>query len=488
MAKIKFGAIILSLFLNLNFGLYCSGQNAEMGKALQSFVEKSRVKNSQVFVSVKQLEEGSDEVVFNAQKNFVPASTLKLFYTLAAYDQLGSDFIFETKLFYSGQLLPDGSLEGDIVIEASGDPCFAADRLNKEGLSGTLDLFYEQIVSKGITCIDGDLVMILPFEAYPVSGTWPWEDLGNYYASGAWGFNFNENTYKIVFDSPKSTNEACPVREISPILKYLKLNNMVRSGTPDSGDQAFILGDPYGFYRTIIGSIPSKKGNFSIKGSIPNPPLNFLDLLARKLESGGVNVSNVQIQNKYSQKLQAISVHKSPSLESIVKACNDYSINLYAEALGKSLLKRNGLRLNGNYPSEEIWEFIFKEYGVNADKVKILDACGLSPANLISADVMTSFLTVMGKRIGVQKLIEILPEAGRDGNARFFLRGKSSQDHIWLKSGSVKNVLNYTGVFQNIHSSKYYAFAIASNNNIVPAVQIKTEIERFLDQLIQLSE
>lgn len=57
-----------------------------------------------------------------ADKLYMPASTTKLYTTAAALDALGPDYRFHTPIYRTGELATDGTLEGDLVLVASGDP------------------------------------------------------------------------------------------------------------------------------------------------------------------------------------------------------------------------------------------------------------------------------------------------------------------------------------------------------------------------------
>ena len=49
--------------------------------------------------------------------------------------------------------------------------------------------FTNAILDKGINCIDGNIIVDESiFDSYPIAPSWQWNDLGNYYATGAWGY------------------------------------------------------------------------------------------------------------------------------------------------------------------------------------------------------------------------------------------------------------------------------------------------------------
>src|SRR5262249_36924332 len=58
----------------------------------------------------------------NSDKFFMAASTTKLITTGSALNLFGPDYKFHTRVYRNGELTSDGSLNGDLILVASGDP------------------------------------------------------------------------------------------------------------------------------------------------------------------------------------------------------------------------------------------------------------------------------------------------------------------------------------------------------------------------------
>ena len=59
----------------------------------------------------------------NADRMFMPASNQKILTSAVALLTLGPDFIFETKLYFTGDII-DSVLNGDLIVQGNGDPTF----------------------------------------------------------------------------------------------------------------------------------------------------------------------------------------------------------------------------------------------------------------------------------------------------------------------------------------------------------------------------
>lgn len=78
-----------------------------------------------------------------------PASTMKLIPTFIAIDSLGTNFVWETSVTHTGLLIGD-RLEGDLIINGSGDP-----KLTHEKIA---NLMYK-VQQLGIHHIEGDIIV-----------------------------------------------------------------------------------------------------------------------------------------------------------------------------------------------------------------------------------------------------------------------------------------------------------------------------------------
>nr|WP_299039978.1 D-alanyl-D-alanine carboxypeptidase [uncultured Psychrobacter sp.] len=78
-----------------------------------------------------------------------PASTMKLIPSFVALDTLGADFVWFTRVYYTGLILGD-RLQGNLIIQGSGDPKMTHARLEQ--------LLY-QVQKTGIRHIDGDIIV-----------------------------------------------------------------------------------------------------------------------------------------------------------------------------------------------------------------------------------------------------------------------------------------------------------------------------------------
>ncbi|HYY42054.1 MAG TPA: D-alanyl-D-alanine carboxypeptidase, partial [Pyrinomonadaceae bacterium] len=78
------------------------------------------------------LDTGRVLYALNADKLFTPGSTTKLLTEGTALQLFGADYRFHTRLYRTGAIKSDGTLDGDLVLVAGGDPNLSA-RLRPDG-------------------------------------------------------------------------------------------------------------------------------------------------------------------------------------------------------------------------------------------------------------------------------------------------------------------------------------------------------------------
>jgi len=461
----------------LFFSFLLTAQNNP--SALKKFEETPALQHAHYGISIRNLETGEEIESVHSTQSFAPASNLKLLYTLTAIEKKGKkNFTYETRLMYSGKIVRS-MLFGDLVFQASGDPSFASIRMNDK-LQKEIAQIISRIKNRGIRKISGKLVMELNGWRYPAPGSWPIEDIGNYYGTGAWGFNFNDNRLDIYLQ--RSTQVGAPTKVLftKPEIKDITYISKVTTANPDTDDEAYIYAAPFTKTRYILGTIPAGEKAFRVKGGMPNPPKAFLQILQKELAKNGIIVEDIQV--RYTQKTYQHMLWKytSKPLIDLVKYTNDYSINHFSEALAWLLI--NGDKpANGYLDKEKINDF-FTEYGF--EEADIEDGCGLAPDNLVQPAQMTSFLKLMSEKLGKETVLDILPHGGEDGYGKYFLQNSEWQKNVWVKSGSVSKVRNYTGIFK-AKSGKFYSFSIMTNYFIGKHSDVRKAIEKLLINYIE---
>ena len=437
--------------------------------AIQNFLNNGNLDNASVSISIMDVNSGKMLASHQSELSLAPASSLKVVTTATALSILGSDYTFKTALEYDGQIDRAGNLNGNLYIKGYGDPTLGSDQMEEaENLETVMKKFRLALQQKGIRKINGAIIGDASWFPSAVNcDTWQWNDLGNYYAAGVWGLNIHENLYYLRFRQNSSLGKIPAIAVVEPYVDGLEFYNEVTSAARGTGDNAYIYGAPYQFTRYVRGTIPVGNQLFSIKGSMPNPPLFAAQLLQEKLEEVGIPsakaaTTSLELSTKGQTSRTTLYTFESPKLRQIVKRANMKSVNLYCESMLKSISKAkdgDGSFDHGVETLKAYWE----DRGLKMSGVYLEDGSGLSARNAVTTQFMVQLLRKKTKDKDFEVYFDSFPVAGRSGSMKNVLKGSRAEGKLRAKSGTIKRVRSYTGYAQT-SSGELRAFSIIVNN------------------------
>ncbi len=446
---------------------------------VNTFVNNKLHRNANISLLVKDLKTNDVIHSYRPGNATIPASTMKLVTTATALELLGAGYQFKTTLETDGELTPDSVLNGNLYIFGSGDPTLGSAKL---GNPGFLSEWVSAVRNAGINRINGDI--IADASAYDTEGVnpkWMWEDMGNYFAAGAYGISYKDNTFEMELKSG-ATGTTPEIVKISPAIPELTFINHLKS-TSIEFDSAYFYGAPNQNQRIIYGEIPANRPDFRIKGDIPRAGLVLARDLAWKLKSSGIAVAGKATDEASEGKRTVIYTHKSPALSEIIKEINVNSNNHYAEHLFRHLALKNGSQASTPAAIGLIRSF-WKSKGLPVNELFQYDGSGLSPVNAVSANFLVSLLSCMDKSDNSAVFKKSLPEAGKSGTLKNFLKNTPLEGKVTAKSGTLGRVKSYAGY---LHAKgKKIVFSIIVNNPDANSLSVTTKMME--DFLISVAE
>lgn len=475
-----------SLLLPLLFTVLSLFAQPDYQQLVRDMVRDPALAGAHLSVSIVDVTDGRQLGAHQASISAIPASVQKLVTTAAALDLLGPDHRFTTRLLITGPV-EAGILRGNVIILGGGDPSLGSPYLKDvPGLTATLDRWRQRLRKAGISRIEG---RVIGDGSYYGSGNtpapWPWSDIGNYYGAGVYGLNFHENFYFLDLVQRGRVGATPAIRQTRPAVPALRLNNELRSGPADSGDQAYIYGAPYGYDNYVRGTIPIGSGRFTIKGAIPDPPLFAAQALQQHLKAGGILVSlpaesHRSVGTGRYANGTVIDRYDSPPLVNLIDRTNLRSNNLYAETLLLEMNKSRGAA-DHELPSTDLLLDWITSSGLSTTGVQLEDGSGLGTRNFFSAQFMTDFLRHQADN---SRWRQSIPLAGRTGSMRGFLKNTAATGRLWAKSGSLGAVRCYAG-YVDRPDGQQLAFAIMVNNFTLESKELR---QRLLTVMLRLAE
>ena len=379
--------------------------------------------------------------ILNPDKVFIPASTMKLISSASAFEVLGADYRFKTRICYSGKIGKNGTLKGDLIVVGGADPALGSEYF-EEHYFNFLKNWAKAIKEAGITRVDGNLVFDASiYDTERVPDSWVWGDIGNYYGVGPHAFTVYDNLFRVTFSSPKKAGKPTKVISTYPKIEGMTIENEVLSDDI-SYDNAYVFGGPLDKNRVIRGSIPRNKDAFTIKAAIHQPEEILAQEFWKAMTDEGVFVSRDVLFKKVNKRnIKPVFIQESPTLEEIAEELNHESVNLFAEHFLKQIaVEKNelGNRNDAIDIVEELWE----AKGVSVENMLYMeDGSGLSHFNAVAPSFFTSFLQQMNNN---KAFVNSLPNAG-EGTLKRFSTEKLPGKTLQAKSGSMTRVRCYAG-------------------------------------------
>ena len=117
-------------------------------KALKRLLQQHRLDPQDVGYHLFRLTDGRVVDAYDADTPRIPASTTKLMTALAAFEILGADYRFETRLLVSGKV-HEATLHGDLYLVGGGDPTLSTNSLQD---------FVDALKAAGVTRVQGRFI------------------------------------------------------------------------------------------------------------------------------------------------------------------------------------------------------------------------------------------------------------------------------------------------------------------------------------------
>ena len=448
-----------------------SGQTLtqKLQKAFIAFENDIQIKNASTSLYV--IDAQSGQVVFekNSRVGLAPASTQKIITSVSAYELLGKDFLYKTEFGINDKT------NSQLYILPAGDPTLGSWRWRFTSIDSLLNNMVDALSKKGIQQIRNIMIDNSGWDAENIPDGWIWQDIGNYYGAGAQKFNYRENQQDIFLQSGKSIGDSVRIvfmvpEEAMPLKE--KFVSKLTSAARGSGDNAYVYFPNDGSGNFVIrGTIPVNENSFSISASITEPENLFFNSLKTRLrKEKQIDVSNYKLEiiNRKTDQQPSISViytHISPVLDSIIYWFNKKSVNLYGEALIKTigyLKKGNGSTDSGVSVVQDFW----KEKNLDPDELKIVDGSGLSPLNRVSTHAQVEILKYARSKEWFPGFYNSLPE----------------YNGMMMKSGTIRGAKGFTG-YHKAKNGKEYIFSFLVNNYNGSPSALVNKMYRVLDNL-----
>lgn len=407
-----------------------------------------------VGIYIKDIRSGKVIVDHNSQMALTPASILKCVTTATALRLLGPDYTFTTAVNLRGSV-SKGVLEGDLLIDAAADPTLESSQF-KDNL-GFCSAVADAVKSRGITKIDGDIVISQTMaDAGPIP-QWEIEDVAYPYGAGLFGLNWRDNTFTL-FPVTKVTKPYVPDLEV--ILRQSTSGNDLLRGI--CSDRLIV----------IRNDISNKR--MSVSTSMPDPATVLRAELKEILADAGITVTG-RAKAAAKAETSPLLEWESPDAASIMRSLMVRSDNLFAEGMLRAIAP-DASRKEAIEKEKSLWESL----GVNTRYAIINDGSGLTRANRVSPRFMGAVLENMAKSKMADTYVGFFPRTGVEGTVKSFLAKTSLKGKFALKTGSVSAVQCYAGYKLDDNGKPTHVVVFMVNGFFCERAAVRAAVEKLL--------
>lgn len=371
---------------------------------IYTFVEPEGYTQAHWGARVEDLETGEVLVDHFGNKQFIPASVVKLFSTQSALQILGADYQFSTKVYSFTPIDEDGVLRGNLVLEGGSDPLF--DHRSVQHL-------VMQLIEQGLNTIEGSVVVDLGNQKGPPLMTHAeWEDLTWGYCAEVSPLTYQSN-FVLLNVAPSREAGFPALIEIEQDVPYVSFLSGVGTGTQE---EKFQITCDRGITDNTVevrGVIPEGHPPVQMEIAVFEAAEYARQVFEKELLARGVKIKRQAFRNN--QGRSDLAVNFSPPLIEIVKQVNKSSDNLSAE-------------------------LVFLEIPETA-RPELADGSGLSRHHLVTPEDVCHLI-----RQGNEQWMETFPIAGVDGTLKQRFKETFAEGNVRAKTGSMSGVLGMAGV------------------------------------------
>jgi PBP4 family serine-type D-alanyl-D-alanine carboxypeptidase len=484
----------------VNGGLFAQSEGT-LEQRIKKIMERPEFAHSRFGVEFRSMDSGKVVYELNAQQLFVPGSTTKLLTEGTALELLGGDYRFHTKIYRTGPVKKDGTLDGDLILVASGDYNLS-NRVQPDGTLSFEDMdhsyggpdskglagdtllvvreFAKQIADKGIKRVKGKL--LVDATLFPEGD----RELGTGVVISP--IIVNDNLIDVIA-TPGATVGVPVSLKISPQTTYVTIVNQATTGPAGSKTSLEYTEEklnPDGSRNaTLAGSLALGARSTMVAYPVPEPSRYAATVLMEALKEKGVRCAIAAPGDKNDFKMlsanykpeNVVAEHVSPPLREEVKITLKVSQNLHASmtpfVLGALIAHRETQIDQAGFDLEN--EFLRRGA---LDLRGAAQSDGAGGNAYYSPDFMVYYLLYMSKQKGFGDFYRGLPILGKDGTLFKIQVNSPAAGHVHAKTGTygVYDALNknlmVTGKglagYMDTASGEHLVFALYANMVAVP--------------------
>ena len=446
-----------------------------------------------------------DRPVFalNPQQLFSAASTTKLLTVGSALMLLGPDHRFHTRVYRTGPVNAQGTLNGDLILVGAGDLNLSG-RIQPGDTLGFTNEDHAYDADPNTAAVPGDPLLVIRQLAAQVAehgirrvngrvlvdvSLFPegQRELGTGVVMSPIVVNDNLVDVTIGAGSSAGAPTSVSVSPASPYVKFVNRSTTSAAGTTPHITWSSDVTDPDGSHTvTISGRFPAGQRAILYSYAVPEPSRFAEVVFVQALKERGVAVTlpAAAVQRAFTSNAGAylpgnvVAEHVSPTFAEEAKVTLKVSQNLHASMM-PMILKATLARNDSSKTGFDLERGVLERAGLDLSGAQQTDGAGGDAR--FSPDFMVHYLAFMSSQKDFPVFQRALPILGRDGTLWNIQPDAPAAGHVFAKTGTLANydALNRKmlvtakglGGYMTTPSGRRYALSVYVNNVAVPLDQ-----------------
>ena len=374
----------------------------------------------------------------NADKNFIPASLMKVFTASTLLDLLSPSLQFTTR-FFAESKIKNSVLNGNLYLKGGGDPGFVSESLWN---------LVNNLKRTGLKTIAGDLIVDDSRFNRKKKGERLSYSSHFSYDAPVGALSFNWNTANIYLRSGKKIGQPLSVY-IDPSPSYfLSIKNKTRTEKKNKRKNISIQRKKEGESREsleITGQMPFRYGELLVYRNILYPAIwtgwNAVDFLKQR----GIYITGQVKKGAVPKKASVLAEWHSRPLVEHIKLMMKYSNNFMVEMLVKNMVVELTGKKGHLKEGLEIIKKHIKKLGIEEAEYSLVQASGLSRKNKLKPRHLKTVLQYWLNHPLQAEFESAFPLAGEDGTLKKYFKNTKLKGRIHAKTGSINGVVGLSG-------------------------------------------
>ncbi|MCC7006301.1 MAG: D-alanyl-D-alanine carboxypeptidase/D-alanyl-D-alanine-endopeptidase [Ottowia sp.] len=454
-----------------------SAARERLKNTLDLILADAQLEGATTGIVVRDVTQGHTLYARNEKQRLVPASTMKLLTSAAAFDILGDEHRFETQVLITGAQKEE-VLHGDVYVRGTGDPTLHL---------RDYEAFAAAIAKRGIRFVEGNIVIDDTwFDTQRLGQDWAHDDESAYYAAQVSAVNISPDTdyypgTVLVSIAPAKTKEAPAIVSMVPPNHYLTIASQAKT-MREGAVNSLVLQRKHGTNEIVIsGGLAVDAMPVRLISSVWEPSQYVAHLFAQALHTYDVKVKGqVLVGVSAPSDAIAITTHYSSPLSQLAIPWMKRSNNVVSEMYLKSLGRKQTNEGTWDAGRAAVADFLRRQH-IDTTVLYQADGSGLSRRNLLSAWTVSDLLLKVRDQPWFDTWYKTLPVAGNPdisigGTLHRRMRGTAAENNVRAKTGSLSAVSSLCG-YVKAANGRVLVFSIFFNNYLnVPIKSVEDKI------------